>query len=471
MPRRRWLFALGAAVLSVVPVVAWVTSDDWELWFAPELARAVEASTPEVRVVVGDNVHVSSARPDWVHQGCTIAADPSNPARLFAASMVTPKKDRVPGIAGYASHDGGKSWQLGFEQVWRKPDECCCDEAVAFSPDGDLVLAYMRVVGQNITPADAETVFIGSADCGKTWMERGALRGVLDRPQLTSDLTAGPFRGRLYCNVNLLADGHNVAAVYASADGGETMTPATSPSRPVPTIYNSNPVVLADGTVMVAYNKLGESASHSPRFPVWRSDDGGRNFTAVTPVRTVWRHARALSVSGTTLYPRLAADATGGALSGRVYCVWSDGPFIMFAYSTDGGDSWSAPVLLSEQPLSPDANDDYYAGMPAIAVNKHGRVAVLWYDRRGLPPETVTPGPPVTMAGYNLRLRISTDGGLTWLPSIQVNEAPGRGDPVNVRHWVGMVAGADGRFHPAWISDSSGALQVWTVAVALDAAQ
>jgi hypothetical protein len=362
MRHRRWLLAAGALALAVFAgVVAFVCIDQWELWFAPELARAADASGAEVRLVAAKNVHVSAVRPGLLHQGCTIAAEASTPARLFAASMVTPQ-GRLPGIAGYFSDDGGETWQLGLERLGRNADDVSCDEALAFSPDGDLLMAYMRGPFKKLTLDEnpkAETVLLVSADGGKTWQERAAINGLVDRPQLAIDTTAGPFRGRLYCNANILAERRNVAVVYASADGARAMLPAGLPSHMLLTIYNSNPVVLADGTVMVAYHKLGENASRSARFPVWRSTDGGSSFASVSPVRTVWRHPRAHSQSSTTLYPRLAADSTTSALAGRLYCVWSDGPFVLFSYSADRGDTWSDPVLLSEQSLLSDGNDDY----------------------------------------------------------------------------------------------------------------
>jgi hypothetical protein len=469
--RRRRLLAVCAVLVALVAAgIAgeWV-SEKWARWFAPELIRAVEASEPEFRITVGKNVHVSAARATKSHQGCTIAADAGTPARLFAASMVTPQGDDR-GVVGYSSSDGGLTWELGVERLGRKPGEICCDEAAAFGPDGNLYLAHMR--GRYKESADpADTEFLVSADGGRTWVEKGKIDGLVDRPQVTTDTSSGPFRGRIYCCANRLADARALAAVYASEDGAASLVLAGFPPRGVETIYNSNPVVLADGTVIAACHLLGHSASAAPRFPVFRSTDGGRNFTTVTPVQTEWRHPRFRSQSGTTAYPLLAADPGSSAFAGRLYCVWSDGPFILFASSTDHGDTWSGPVLLSEQTLLPDDSPPYYACIPAVAVNKLGHIAVLWYDRRGLPPEIVTPGARVKMAGYNLRLRASTDGGRTWLPSIQINETPGRGDPVDVRVWVGMAAAADGRFHPAWISDTSGTLQIWSAVISLEDAR
>ena len=121
---------------------------------------------------------------------------------------------------------------------------------------------------------------------------------------------------------------------------------------------------------------------------------------------------------------------------------------------------------MSEQPLRMDAGPDYTADIPAIAVNREGVVAVSWYDRRGLPKPTVGPGNLIPPAeGYDARLRVSCDGGKTWLPSVRLNQVPMTGQLIEARGWAGLAASADGRFHAAWIGDSTGRRQVWTAAV------
>ena len=140
----------------------------------------------------------------------------------------------------------------------------------------------------------------------------------------------------------------------------------------------------------------------------------------------------------------------------RLICVWDDGrdthneTRVFFCVSDDRGRSWSLPVQLSEQSLS--AGSDYIATRPAIAVTKNGLIGVCWYDRRGLPPARLIPsedGSGVSKTetlGWNVRMRISTDGGTTWHPSVQLNEQPGSGK-LFVGHTLGLAASADGRFH------------------------
>ena len=133
-------------------------------------------------------------------------------------------------------------------------------------------------------------------------------------------------------------------------------------------------------------------------------------------------------------------------------------------------------MVISEQPMEADVEAGYAAFVPSIAVNKDGVVAVSWYDRRGLPqsqrvPLEVTTGPYAGMNvthrvtdGWNVRLRVSLDGGATWLPSVQLNEQPSRGE-VEIGHTAGLAAAADGRFHATWIDSRTGTKQLWSAAI------
>jgi hypothetical protein len=81
-------------------------------------------------------------------------------------------------------------------------------------------------------------------------------------------------------------------------------------------------------------------------------------------------------------------------------------------------------------------------------------VAVSWYDKRGLRPRG---------KGWNVRLRVSADGGVTWLPSVRINDVEGdKGSAEALGHTAGLAADAGGTFHPVWIDFRTGTPQLWT---------
>jgi hypothetical protein len=103
--------------------------------------------------------------------------------------------------------------------------------------------------------------------------------------------------------------------------------------------------------------------------------------------------------------------------AGQVYVAWVDCPAdqdcstappdIYFAKSTDGGQHFSARVLVSDD--GPGA----YANAPKIATDQDGTIYIVWHDDR-----TATPSDD----SFDVYLSKSTDGGQSFLPSVRVNE-------------------------------------------------
>ena len=141
----------------------------------------------------------------------------------------------------------------------------------------------------------------------------------------------------------------------------------------------------------------------------------------------------------------------------------------LISVSPDGGNSWNYPVVLSEQSFVSNGDGNYLTALPNIAVNNEGVVAVSWYDRRGLPPSRKVAGnrQVTESVGWNIRARISIDGGSTWLPSVQLNSEQS-GGLLNVGHTAGLAASADGRFHSLWIDGRSRSRQLWTTTFGIE---
>jgi hypothetical protein len=461
---------VGAAVL--IGIGVWLAIDPIGEVYPELVAGATAAARAGAPVRVGPNVQVSAAAGAIDHMGCVLVADPRDASRLFIAST----QGNYENIAGYSSSDGGATWTLACTRP-HAPGEQVADEDLAFGPDGELYFVNMRVPKSTPgahrygEPGVGNIDLARSGDGGATWEERATVARYIDRPCLAVDGTSGAKgggRGRVYVHANV-----EEPIVLVSGDGGTTLTEG-GPLKPrVKSTRPSNPVVLADGSVLVTSAVFVTGSGAHLELPLWISRDAGATWGQVTPnLAGRWRHARIKSSSVfDVFYPRLAVDPGPGAFSGRLYCVWRDGPssdesYILFSRSLDSGATWTTPVIVSEQPAGPDAAADYQADIPAVAVNKDGVVAVSWYDRRAMVKHTIGPGgviPPV--GGYNARLRVSRDGGATWDPSVQLNEKPMTGEMLEARYWTGLAAAADGKFHAAWIGDSTGTRQVWTATV------
>ncbi len=120
--------------------------------------------------------------------------------------------------------------------------------------------------------------------------------------------------------------------------------------------------------------------------------------------------------------PELAADNVNGTLVMAFQAAQSTGQGqIEYLVLSDGGATWSTPALLASSATG-------HQFFPSL-VASNGRVSAIWYDSRGDTNYAATRAPcnsatGQTSACLNVRYAESTDGGLTWSASVQVNSTP-----------------------------------------------
>jgi hypothetical protein len=185
---------------------------------------------------------------------------------------------------------------------------------------------------------------------------------------------------------------------------------------------------------------------------------------------------------------QLAVDETEGPFKDRLYAVWPDAREgrvqVLLSYSSDKGTTWSKPLVVNDDRPPPGAEKPKDHILPAVAVNNRGIVAVSWYDRRESEDNL----------GWRVRMAASFDGGETFTASVPVSSEPNSYDgdvrwPMDSRasidsanavlsmslgldlffesggHTTGLVADANGIFHPVWVDNRTGVSQIWTAPV------
>jgi hypothetical protein len=111
----------------------------------------------------------------------------------------------------------------------------------------------------------------------------------------------------------------------------------------------------------------------------------------------------------------LVVDRSGGSTNNNIYMLASvrpsggNGTNVMFARSTNGGLSFSAPQRINDDPVNP--NKWHWLGTLAVAPN--GRIDSVWYDTRNAANNTDS----------QLFYSYSTDGGVTWSPNVAVSNS------------------------------------------------
>jgi hypothetical protein len=137
----------------------------------------------------------------------------------------------------------------------------------------------------------------------------------------------------------------------------------------------------------------------------------------------------------------IAVDRSGGPTNNNLYVVASvlptgagNGTDVMFARSTDGGQTFSAPQRINDDPIN--QNKWHIFGTPSVAPN--GRIDVVWLDSRN--------------AANNIDMQLfytySTDGGVTWAANLAVSNPfnPQAGFPQNekIGDYITIVSDATG---------------------------
>lgn len=397
-------------------------------------ANAYSQVTPRSTVVtVGPNVQVSKDRPSIMHGESAVGLDRKDPRRLIACSMAYLPDKNVVSVLAYLSLDTGKTWRQVFEYA---DSQYAGDPVCDFLPDGTAYIGLLDLQAQE------SMKLFRSRDGGKSWTPSVFPSWPpLDREFVVVDRSGGANDGRVYMTAQFKnpkviggAAGQYSMGLWRSFDNGASF------QRPVARQVGSrehfhpgNPVVLSDGTVVCSFTQMltDENGSELPfsdrranaKLWVMNSTDGGDSLT--DPVLLTDIFALRRRNTGVVM-PSLASDWSNSAFRDRLYIVWPDARSgrtqILFSYSSDKGKSWSRPRRVNDDRDFPEGQGpDDY--LPTIAVNNAGVVGVMWQDRRDNPDNL----------GSSLRFAASIDGGDSFLPSVRVSE--NRRTYESVDHW------------------------------------
>ena len=112
----------------------------------------------------------------------------------------------------------------------------------------------------------------------------------------------------------------------------------------------------------------------------------------------------------------LAVDRSGTSTNNNVYMLasvqptgFTNGSDVMFVRSTNGGQTFSAPHRINDDPIN--HNKWHWFGTLAVAPN--GRIDSVWLDTRNAANNTDS----------QLFYSYSTDGGNTWSPNVAVSDS------------------------------------------------
>lgn len=127
----------------------------------------------------------------------------------------------------------------------------------------------------------------------------------------------------------------------------------------------------------------------------------------------------------------------------NLFVAWQDGRYgglsnnrIFFARSTDGGATWQGHIsITADLPISPAVDQR----VPRLAYDKgNGRLYVVWQDNRN--------------GNYDIYFASSSDLGVTWTPSVRLNDDAGPAHQMN----PSLAVREGGHVYVAWQDQRNG---------------
>ncbi len=462
------------------------------LLIAPAAAANAQGSNQQSgRIVIGPNILVSRDG-DIAHCETMVADNPRDAKNLIGGSIVMVGGDASFATKPYVSFDGGANWTDINLSTGSSGDP-----QVGFGITGTAYFIGLNMDGMT---------FYRSEDGGKTWNKGLNLGRHHDHEMLATDLTYGPYAGRLYLTDETDVPGSNeledlqmrrrVVMFRSSDDGRSFLGPIEVARADNNGMAAENLLILSDGTVFIPILEYPNYATDKTA-DTWKamftlSQDGGVTFSPLQLISTIRFGGvgamRAAQKSGQVDQmggPVFAVDRQG-KFRDRIYAAWTDFDGhryrLMLTWSSDRGKTWTKPKLV-------DPNAPAYASefQPMLAVDPTGNLGIMYYNTDGFPKRdqfvvsfsASTDGGETLLAKKRLSSEVSTpfgSGNLRPGPFIESERGLAVVDFVSgVSRWVdggdyiGLTAGQDGVFHTFWADARSGTYQLYTAPVHIEA--
>jgi len=392
-PRLFVLFAVSALLIAPLPAHAGVPTHEPHHGVAPRTGPYAHVPAPGW---AGERLFGNGD--DWEPD---TAADPSAPfvyvvtTRYSGNGPLPCKRCDLPAIALKVSTDDGATFgPLRFMPVNTTGGQY--DPQIETDAAGYVYAAWID--------GNFRDVFSKSIDHGQTW----STPVIISRPGGWADhpwLGVSASGQHVYVGFN-----HQASWVAQSHDGGATWLPAVRTSHTKRYFYANGTVVKNNGNVAISQESypLDSHFTGPISVVVTRSLDGGATFQTVV-VDTVKQQPDCTNTGCPHDHyggmAALASDASGTMLLAYTGALVPKGSqFIFTRTSTDGGITWTHRMRVS-----PGGN--VIASFPAIAGTGTGDFRLTWMDDRN------------GIRRWNTFYRRSTDGGVTWSPSVDISDA------------------------------------------------
>jgi hypothetical protein len=298
------------------------------------------------------------------------ASSPVNAQWIFYGANGSPQN-------AWHTENGGLNWQLNQPAY---PGGTCCDPWAVYSATNVLIYGS-GVSGQYV---------YRSTNNGLTWTAPVLSVSGSDRNTIGIEMTGtGPYANYVYAAITSGTSG----PFARSTNLGASWTTTYSYTNNLPGVMIAvGPNGATNGGCIIYVTNT--QPINNPTYTFHRSLDGGATFSVMSSLtvagvvgvfNAVSRHT--INNARTRPYPWIAMDNSNGPYRGRVYLVYASNvpagsgnkPDIKLQWSSDQGATWSAYVVVNDNP-NPTLSDQW---QPSIYCEPTtGKLYVNWYDDR-----------------------------------------------------------------------------------------
>ncbi|HXO20228.1 MAG TPA: sialidase family protein [Thermoanaerobaculia bacterium] len=417
----------------------------------------------------GANSRISGAQ-TTPRSESAIAINFLNPSAIISASNSISASGRQ---AEFYSADGGATWgQTSLPLQTSLKDAFHSDPTVDWTSDGK---AWSMTIGINNAGSKLHMRSYQSANGGATWTFDNTFSGTqtsTDKPMLWVDHSASSlFRDNIY----VIWHNGNPAYVNHRTSAGWGSPLKVSGAESTGTAIGGDVKTNSAGDVFAFWPTTGNS-----RIVVAKSVNGGASFGTPVVAATTF-DSYDIGIPSMDSRRALIYVSGGAYKSGsidNVYATWIDQTGVAgcnspanepgsnvasscktrvwFARSTNGGSTWSTPVMINNQSSKNDQFNQW------LAVDEtSGKIGVMYYDTVG------NSGRLKTDVWY----QSSADNGVTWSAAIKVttamtDETVAGADLGNQYGDYNGMSGFLAKFFPSWTDRRSNAKEeVWTAPI------
>ena len=447
--------------------------------------RAAQAA-PTVTNVQVNAVH-SGPFPTNKQNEPSLAQNPTNAMNLIAGSndeiglppCTNTTPSNCPFTAGvsvsgyYASFDGGKTWPCqGLIDLSAFNEYAFGDPAQAFDSQGNayygtLAFPYPPSTDQAATGQQADFFIAKSTDGGCSYTSAAKVSG--NAPAIFDDKDSiavdsqprSPFNGNVYGAWTKFTFGGDQIMFARSTDGGKTF----SNPQPISPDYNNNHAggrqgsaiqIGPNGTVYVVWLDTVNKQTVE-RMSI--SYDGGKTFPRQNiTVATVTDDGVSPAPGSSFRQDSRSFPSFSIAANGTLYVAWANRTgdptaghaVVMVTSSTNGGMSWSTPVVAANV-------SGRSAFFSSVAAGPGNTVDLTFLAMDDVATGTA-PGPGVVT--YDAYFAQSTNGGATWSTPLKISTATSDPDGSSTNNLVAQFLGD--YITTVASSDGTTVYSVWT---------